>query len=220
MSFIENLYLKRQLQALIEENIKLTEIINLQEAKRYPKLKTSKLSRGLSKAHETIQQMFQNNPAAIAMGTNLNPEDIMLAYSQGDFALLQALSRKNQKALGSGGHSSISSDLVDHVSNDPTDSVVQTLLQRAIQSAHARSTMPRDQFSSWKQQNPVYSAPVQQPQEDKLEEALHIKKNPMLPDNMTIHDKLMSWTRSLRPHSDIEVPSGLDAGGGIEDTLS
>jgi len=208
MSFIENLYLKKQLQSLVEENLKLREMLNLEEAKRYPKLKSSRLSSGFAKAHNAIQQMFMNNPAAIAMGTNLNPEDIMQAYSQGDFALIQALSRKNKKTMGSEGHASISPDLVNHISNDPTDNVVQTLLQRAIQVAQAKSSMPRDEYSSWKQQNPTYSAPVQAQEEDKLEEALFLKKNPMVPDNMTIHDKLMSWTRSQRPLGGAELPSG------------
>jgi len=49
MSFIENLYLKKQMQALMEENIKLKEILNLEEAKRYPNLKSSRLSAGFQR---------------------------------------------------------------------------------------------------------------------------------------------------------------------------
>jgi hypothetical protein len=209
MSFIENLYLKKQMQALMEENIKLKEILNLEEAKRYPNLKSSRLGAGFSKAHNVIRKMFMENPASIAMGTNLNPEDIMLAYDQGDFALIQALSRKDRKAMGTEGHASINSEFIDHVSNSPTNDVVQTLLQRAIQVAHARSSMPKDEYHSWKQQNPVYSRPTvpTETQQDELEEAMFLKKNPMIQDNMTLNDKLMSWTRTQRPLGGIELPS-------------
>ena len=159
------------MQALMEENIKLKEILNLEEARRYPNLKSSRLSAGFLKANEVITKMYKENPASIAMGTNLDPEDIMVAYGK-DFSSIQGLSRRDGKAMGAGGHASINSDFIDHVSNSPTNDVVETLLQRAIQVAHARSSMPKDEYHSWKQQNPVYSrptVPTETQPEDELE---------------------------------------------------